>query len=82
MRHLLKRRLTFNGLHGVISQKTEPFITTAVRTSDPVIYLRKEATSTSDYIGSDSRVINVLWHVDPLLGNDREISKYTTAVSE
>jgi hypothetical protein len=30
-----KRRLTFNGLHGVISQKTELFITTAVRTSNP-----------------------------------------------
>jgi hypothetical protein len=28
-----KRRLTFNGLHGVISQKTELFITPAVRTS-------------------------------------------------
>jgi hypothetical protein len=27
--------LTFNGLHGVISQKTELFITTAVRTSNP-----------------------------------------------
>jgi hypothetical protein len=30
-----KRRLTFNGLHGVISQKIVLFITTAVRTSDP-----------------------------------------------
>jgi hypothetical protein len=28
-------RLAFNGLHGVISQKTELFITTAVRTSNP-----------------------------------------------
>jgi hypothetical protein len=27
--------LTFNGLHGVISQKTE-LLTTAVRTSDPI----------------------------------------------
>jgi hypothetical protein len=27
--------LTFNGLHGVISQKIEFFITTAVRTSNP-----------------------------------------------
>jgi hypothetical protein len=26
-----------NGLHGVISEKTEPFITTAVRTSNPKI---------------------------------------------
>jgi hypothetical protein len=30
-----KRRLNFNGLHGVISYKTELFITTAVRTSNP-----------------------------------------------
>jgi hypothetical protein len=30
-----KRRLTFNGLHGVIAQKTVLFITTAVRTSNP-----------------------------------------------
>jgi hypothetical protein len=30
-----KRRLTLNGLHGVISQKVVLFITTAVRTSKP-----------------------------------------------
>jgi hypothetical protein len=30
-----KVQLTFNGLHGVISQKIELFITTAVRTSNP-----------------------------------------------
>jgi hypothetical protein len=30
-----KRLLTFNGLHGVISQKIVLFITTAVRTSNP-----------------------------------------------
>jgi hypothetical protein len=24
----------------------------------------------------------ILWHVDPLLGNDREISNYTTAVAK
>jgi hypothetical protein len=33
----LKPRLTFNVLHGVISQKTVLFITTAVRTSNPAI---------------------------------------------
>jgi hypothetical protein len=32
----LKRRLTFNGLHGVISQETELSIITAVGTSNPV----------------------------------------------
>jgi hypothetical protein len=30
-------RLTFNGLHGVISHKLQLFITTAVRTSDPAM---------------------------------------------
>jgi hypothetical protein len=35
-RHVLpKRRFTFNGLHGGISQKIELFITTAVRSSNP-----------------------------------------------
>jgi hypothetical protein len=32
---LPKRRLTFNGLHGVIFQKMVLFITTAVTTSNP-----------------------------------------------
>jgi hypothetical protein len=36
MRHVPpKRQLTFNRLHGVISQKAELFITIAVRTSNP-----------------------------------------------
>jgi hypothetical protein len=26
--------------------------------------------------------IEILWHVDPLLGTDREISKYTTTVAK
>jgi hypothetical protein len=30
-----KRPLTFNGLHGVVSQKIEFFITTAMKTSNP-----------------------------------------------
>jgi hypothetical protein len=30
-----KRRLTFNGLHGAISQKIELFVTTAERASNP-----------------------------------------------
>jgi hypothetical protein len=25
---------------------------------------------------------NTLWHVDPMLGNDREISRYTTAAAK
>jgi hypothetical protein len=40
----MKRWLTFNGLHGVISQKMELFITTVVRTSNPTI---------TDYKGSN-----------------------------
>jgi hypothetical protein len=27
-------------------------------------------------------VITILWHVDKLLGNEREISKYTTSVAK
>jgi hypothetical protein len=34
-----KHRLTFNGIHGITSQTTEPFITTAVRTSNPRILI-------------------------------------------
>jgi hypothetical protein len=34
-----KRRLTFNGLHGVISQKIQVFITTAVRASKLALLL-------------------------------------------
>jgi hypothetical protein len=30
-----RSKKTFNGLHSVISQKTEFFVTTGVRTSDP-----------------------------------------------
>jgi hypothetical protein len=36
-RYSPKRRMTFNGLHGVISQKIVFFITTAERTSDPTL---------------------------------------------
>jgi hypothetical protein len=35
-----KHRLTSNGLHGVISQKIEIFITTAVRTSNPTLIIK------------------------------------------
>jgi hypothetical protein len=31
--------------------------------------------------GVANLVLILLWHVGPLLGNDSEISKYTTAVS-
>jgi hypothetical protein len=37
--HHYVRRLIFNGLHGVISQTIEFFITTAVRTSNPTSIL-------------------------------------------
>jgi hypothetical protein len=36
--------LTFNGLHGVITQKIELFITTAARTSDPTNYIMDNRT--------------------------------------
>jgi hypothetical protein len=36
----LKRRLTFTGLHGVISQKINLFIAIVVRTSNPTIWIQ------------------------------------------
>jgi hypothetical protein len=33
----LEDHMAFNGLHGIISQKTELFITTAVEISDPIV---------------------------------------------
>jgi hypothetical protein len=30
------------------------------------------------FVINEVRLVNILWHVDPLLGNDREISNYTT----
>jgi hypothetical protein len=32
--------------------------------------------------GALKKCTNLLWHVNLLLGNDREISKYTTAITE
>jgi hypothetical protein len=37
---LPKRRLTLNGLHGVISQKMVFFINTSVETSNPTKYIK------------------------------------------
>jgi hypothetical protein len=34
-----KTLVTFNGLHSIMSQKIELFITTAVRTSNPFLHL-------------------------------------------
>jgi hypothetical protein len=28
------------------------------------------------------KVLNILWHVNPLLGNDSEISEYTTVIAK
>jgi hypothetical protein len=33
-------------------------------------------------IANGMNVAYILWHVDPLLGNDREISSYTTAIAK
>jgi hypothetical protein len=56
--------LTFNGLQGVISQKTVLFITTAVRTSNPTIFILFILFSyllfNSDYEASDCIMIGVI----------------------
>jgi hypothetical protein len=74
----LKRRLTFEGLHGVTSQKTAFFITTAVRTSDPtirsvtlILFLHREykmkgkwrdRASMSEYTISESKTDVIVQH--------------------
>jgi hypothetical protein len=40
-----KRRLTLNGLHGVISQKMVLFITTGVKTSNPILFTCSDESS-------------------------------------
>jgi hypothetical protein len=42
-----KRQSNFNGLHGVISQKTEVFITRAVRTLNPTYVKSGESDSSA-----------------------------------
>jgi hypothetical protein len=42
---LPKRQLTFNGLHGITSQKMVLFITTSVRTSNPTYEKKKKKTA-------------------------------------
>jgi hypothetical protein len=49
-----KRRLTFNGLHGVISQKTVLFVSTAVRTSGPTQNMKRVQLGDLDM---DGRII-------------------------
>jgi hypothetical protein len=41
-----------------------------------------EATMLSNTDRFEDVYLMILWHVDPLLGNDQEISKYTAAVTE
>jgi hypothetical protein len=41
----LKRRLTFDGLYGVVFQKIELFITSAVRTSNPTLLILSKQVS-------------------------------------
>jgi hypothetical protein len=61
MRHVPpKRRLTFNGLHGVISHKIELFITTAVRTSNPIGH-GKLKTDNRNFLSPKVKMI-VLFH--------------------
>jgi hypothetical protein len=45
-----KRRLTFNGLHGIISQKTDVFILTAVRISNPKKWFSLRTTNLGRFV--------------------------------
>jgi hypothetical protein len=68
-----KRRLTLNGLRDVISQKMVLFITTAVRTSNPIEQLLEAVFS----VGSGPRLHNeeqflLLVSRDPVKGDSFE----------
>jgi hypothetical protein len=52
--------LTFNGLHGIISQKIELFVTTSMRTSDPTqdsVHGRSETELSSEHAASTFKVL-------------------------
>jgi hypothetical protein len=52
-----KRQLTFNGLHGIVSQKIEVFITTAVRTSNPTLEVCSEHYARSTWAAFVTRTM-------------------------
>jgi hypothetical protein len=61
-----KRRLTFNGLHSIISQKVVLFITTAVRTSKSSGFVSGEVFSLN--LGQDAQSLEVSARIVPQLG--------------
>jgi hypothetical protein len=76
----LKRRLTFDGLHGVMSQKKRLSITTAVRSSNPTTKGLPGAVSpffsegegklsecvrlTQSYIGTDTKMQHIIYNAN------------------
>jgi hypothetical protein len=65
---LPKRRLTLNGLHGVVSQKMVLFITTAVKTSSPNLFYYSVFFHPLTILTSISALIfvNRLFKISPL----------------
>jgi hypothetical protein len=57
--HSSEMLLTFNGVHGVISQKIEPFITTAVRTSYTASMFQFEERN--NYVGRTAVFHNIFF---------------------
>jgi hypothetical protein len=61
-----KNWLTFNGLHGVISQKIQLFVTTATRTSDAITLnvacLSYSSTPKMEAVRSSEKSVN-FWHI-------------------
>jgi hypothetical protein len=45
-------------------------------------YLKNELCCPEKHHLRSTQTLNIPWHVDMLLVNDREISKYTTAVTK
>jgi hypothetical protein len=44
--------------------------------------LEEDAEFQRDYLEHEDLDGIIMWHVGPLLGNDREISKYSTVVAK
>jgi hypothetical protein len=53
-----KHRLTYNGLHGVIAQKTQLLITSGVRTSEPAFSFHLLPVSVTQFQTIRSRIMN------------------------
>jgi hypothetical protein len=48
----------------------------------PICYQMYTMDSVQNLLVKPCILLCILWHVDPLFGNDHEVSNYTTAISK